>query len=435
MELEDFLDGEYAEGERDSAGEFTLAQAQALEKLSQFQLADPGAWILKLLQGAVAAGASEIRVVVKAKETVFSVGPVSEFYVLEETERGTSHGWKQGMWEPHEVEAAFCSPEQHNPALDDFVQGLRALAIQQKRSFLLEFQDSLTKLCWDGRTLSPQRQIAKPKGTVLTVSNQSLDAPPLWRRLTGGASQGMEVHRALCERAFLCPVPLTLDGRRLDRLQDCCGHGWTQRRAVLSVGWSVAPPGTGFRVPPATLECSTPPPGAKGLGVGSQLQRPRSELSTEAKVAWAVAAHLNTAGNDEFGSELIWFRHGVLLRRERLPLAPGRLSVAAFASADGLKLDLSGLALVEDATLAARRKVVYAMLGGVTPLPKLVVTSRVGGFWPVQLAESLAAGGWKQTLRKGLNLNSLQTVERELNTARLRLREELNHLSQVVHQS
>lgn len=60
--LEDLLANISQAGVVDSSGEFTLNRAMALDKLAQFQLQSSSQYVLKLIQAAIAAGASQISV-------------------------------------------------------------------------------------------------------------------------------------------------------------------------------------------------------------------------------------------------------------------------------------------------------------------------------------------------------------------------------------
>lgn len=60
LSLESFLRGEASLGRQVDRGRFRLDPAQALEKLSKFALPEPGLWVVKLVQAAVACGADEI---------------------------------------------------------------------------------------------------------------------------------------------------------------------------------------------------------------------------------------------------------------------------------------------------------------------------------------------------------------------------------------
>ncbi len=67
-ELEALMSQLRADGELDSVGEFTLDRRRAREKMRHFQLADPRAYVLELVQAAVLTGATEARFEIDADD-------------------------------------------------------------------------------------------------------------------------------------------------------------------------------------------------------------------------------------------------------------------------------------------------------------------------------------------------------------------------------
>ena len=59
--LDEFLAAEMSEGVKDSSGQFTLAPEKAIEKLAAFQLPGESSWVGKVIQAAVTAGFSELK--------------------------------------------------------------------------------------------------------------------------------------------------------------------------------------------------------------------------------------------------------------------------------------------------------------------------------------------------------------------------------------
>ncbi len=57
LKIEDLLGELSQEGQLDSSGSFTIEAQAAVQKLSQFQLGDPSAYLVKIVQAAVASGA------------------------------------------------------------------------------------------------------------------------------------------------------------------------------------------------------------------------------------------------------------------------------------------------------------------------------------------------------------------------------------------
>ncbi len=71
--MDRFLNEQRSEGALDSDGSFTIDSALARRKQSFFQLAQPGAYILKFVQAAVSAGASTLAVTVKRDQLTLSI--------------------------------------------------------------------------------------------------------------------------------------------------------------------------------------------------------------------------------------------------------------------------------------------------------------------------------------------------------------------------
>ena len=74
-ELQQLLRQQQAEGKFDSGGQFTLDRDKALAKLAAFQLPRRGAWILKIVQSAVLAGATDLKIVQTNFETRVTFRP------------------------------------------------------------------------------------------------------------------------------------------------------------------------------------------------------------------------------------------------------------------------------------------------------------------------------------------------------------------------
>ncbi|MBS2040973.1 hypothetical protein JST97_38660 [bacterium] len=91
-ELDEFIEQRSREGSWVSSGEFTLERKKALEKTARYQLGRPTAWILKIVQAAVAAGSERLDIFQTLGETQF------EFLCKED-------------WSGSAFEHAFFSPE------------------------------------------------------------------------------------------------------------------------------------------------------------------------------------------------------------------------------------------------------------------------------------------------------------------------------------
>ncbi|MCA9792723.1 MAG: hypothetical protein KC910_13040 [Candidatus Eremiobacteraeota bacterium] len=326
-ELDRFLTHQQGRGELDSQGAFTLETRAALRKLARSSLPFAGAWAVKLVQAAVAAGASRLEFSHHRAETRV------EFVAQLEVEP-----------ELAALEAAFFDPASEPGHL---LMGLWSVGLGDGRAFALTI-DGKT-LLWDGRQLSRCIPRQAVKGVRLTVSHRAHDqqgfAPGLATR------RKSEQTDSLRERAFTAPLQLVVDKQRLDGLAHCPSHGYTSTSHPLALTLSRAdlPP---LRLSRGSLE-QTPPSGALPL------ELPAWPASGETGVAWLMTAHFGRNDHGMFQTVrqrclLYWVQDGVVTTRDDLPQPVDCVSVALFVSAQGLATDISGFGLLENLDKADR---------------------------------------------------------------------------------
>lgn len=352
-ELEQFLQDELQGGIHDSAGQFTMARQKALEKLGSFQLPRPTAWVLKVVQAAVAIGSPALFVSQTGTDTEFRFSPPSH-------------------WTLDCMEGAFYDPEvSPDRALDHLKRALWTLALQQLRPFRLVLTGCPEALVWSGQEFR-RLPAQAPKYLLLTVSHRSFSQGkglPGLRNLQA-AQSNVEVLAELVQRAFVCPIDLWVDKRRLDALQGCPHHGFNPTTYPIRLGFARAQAPV-FRVPPKTLSGYRPvSPGSSSL---SGIFRSQTELPSQVEVAMLLSAKIvlaSSGGSTRMSgvaqeSYLNWVLGGVLVDRQELPIPPLAVSVALFASAEGLQTDLTGFQLTDN---AERRERSAHLCRAVTPL-------------------------------------------------------------------
>ncbi len=153
-----------------------------------------------------------------------------------------------------------------------------------------------------------------------------------------GAAQRAELCHELRHYAFTCPVPLTLDRRRLDGLQGCPSHGQgaashpfflaiTQRR------------GATFTLPPGSFQ-------------RGGFDNPGAPVSAACLLSYFLAQPRSPKGpfwkTQATKSVLYWIADGVVVARLVLPGRARCVSAALFLSAEGLALEDCGLKLRPD---------------------------------------------------------------------------------------
>lgn len=74
--LNKFLSKQASEGSQAGQGQFTIAREVALEKIAQFQLPFPDAWLLKLVQAAVSADSESLEFTLNPQEVWFYFGQI-----------------------------------------------------------------------------------------------------------------------------------------------------------------------------------------------------------------------------------------------------------------------------------------------------------------------------------------------------------------------
>jgi hypothetical protein len=343
-ELEEFLQEHIAEGSYDSAGQFTLSRDKALEKLAAFQLPRATAWVLKVVQAAVAGHSDGLYVHQTSTDTEFLFAPPQ-------------------AWTLDRIEAAFYDPEvSGDDALDHLKRALWSVSLSQMRPFRMALPGCPNALLWTGREFR-KLPAQPPKWLTLTVSHRSVEAGKgvIILRSLQAARTNSEILAELVHHAFVCPIPLKVDNRRLDALQGCPNHGSNPHSYPIRLGFagSEGPP---FAIPKLTLGHYQPSsPGNPYLA--SILDR-HTEVPRQVQVAMLLSARVEpkisgksttlTAVPQE--SAIHWVLDGVIVQRKTLMVPRMAVSCALFASAQGLGTDLTGFQLTQDEHLEARQE-------------------------------------------------------------------------------
>lgn len=346
-QLERFLQSEAGAGRIDSAGKFTLDRDQALRKLATFQLPFGTAWVVKLVQGVVASGASNLHIRQTGTDTHFEFQPPA--------------GWTHPA-----LARAFFEPEgSGDAALDQLMKGLWGASLNEGRPFQFIFAPESESLLWTGAQMVDVTADWKARpGLIVSHRKLSEGKGVIGIRSIEAARRNSEVLKTLVERAFTCPIPLTVDGLRMDALQLCPTYGLSTSSHPLLLGWVESGTPT-YQLPPGSFS-------NKAERVFLSMH-PKARTVTEAVVdpgeappavfaSWLVTAHfgLYQKGKSQIWkcvpkpSMLFWLQDGVVIASEQI-LHETEVSVAVFVSAQGLATDLGGFALGESKNREQRR--------------------------------------------------------------------------------
>ena len=344
-ELEKFLENLKVSGQSDGVGSFTLAREKALEKMEEFQLPFAGAWIVKAFQSMIASG---------------GVAPIAVLQTRRFTEmrRATQLGWSLA-----DLEEAFFTPEPSgNRSIDHLVSALWVVGLKDKRGFEVSLPGQPQALLWDGTHM---HTVPRDPGQalVLSVAHQSASGGTWLHDQVEASRRNSEVAKSLRDYCYTSPVPLTLDGRRLDGLHHCPHHGWNNRQFPLALAFIDRTDLPELRWPPGTFE-KAHKAGNHALADGGGLEGITQQLlkgvprTKQGPLAVLITAHARPETGEKqkeknltvwrlypASSHCCWVQDGAQILAERLNIAARGVAVGYFLSAQDLPTDLTGFRL------------------------------------------------------------------------------------------
>lgn len=344
-ELDGLLRSQLEGARWESSGHFTLSVEKAIELLAGAQLPRPSQWILKVVQGAVASRATglDIRLTRVDSQVRWQGDPLGS---------------------PEEVVQALLRADVEGlRGLDALKRGLWTVSLAGQRPFKLSLPGASQSLLWTGDGIellpcSPADQFQ------LIVSHFGLEerGADRQRRDSEAAEENATLLKELADAAFVCPIPLQVDGRRLDALQGAPYHGQSPLDNAFFLGLA-AVESPSWSLPPATfLEADKAPSGTIGKAMPLSIAYPCETTA----LATMLTVHLKTESRGRGTSiavrkelcRIFWILDGVVVHREQLDRDPGCVSCALFASAQGLELDLSGFQLRDTPAYRQRRDLI-----------------------------------------------------------------------------
>jgi len=342
VDLARYLDEKGAEGKVDSEGSFSVNQAEAARQLARFALPDTYSWALKLVQAAIAYGCSEIKVTQERNTTTFFFRPNS----LEDIPT------------PNDVVQTIISSDIGGDSpLQRTVLALRALVEQSDFSFLLSLcrEVSRCETLYAGHDFGLMGESERERlgnivqpGIQIRVSLLRSSEGKTGRFLGGlliGPRRDVLLCKELIDKAYLCPIPLLVDGLRVNRLFTHPRFGFVEKRRPLVLG--------GVDCPKSTPVLSCPELERKEMSIHTDARRAERPYtgSTHHHAWYVLNVDLNENQEKIEGSRHItidWHRDGVVVQREKKPIAlTSRCHLTIFLSAEGLQTDLTGFRLQE----------------------------------------------------------------------------------------
>ena len=344
--LSPFLEETTEAGQYDSTGVFTTSVGRGLEMLASYQLAPPSAWILKVVQAAVAWGAQELTVRQSATRTSFAF----------------AHGVRP--FPLFELQQALLSTDPSPVgSVEHLTAGLRSVGQGDGRTWRLTNRtgDSSEQLVWDGQELSRTGEShARAAEVILEVDFTQADRGRRLGRLFRGAGRARDEYMEVVKGAYVCPIPLTFDGRRIDSGEHRGSFEKETRLAYLCFG--VAPPDKLAQSPEIGLPAGVKRPvwrATDRFSDGHLFSYQGDPEQAKTQAFWQLHFHYKVDSfiipgfDKKFAwkpvngpSQCHWVRDGVVCQSTALAFPEMSVSLDLYLSAGDLATDLSGLAVV-----------------------------------------------------------------------------------------
>lgn len=199
-DLDRYLASEAAQGLFADSGQFGLSAEEAIEKLSKFALPDPSFWVPKLVQSAVACGASEV---------CFTF----------ERRRVTVRFCNSGHWEAGDILSTVLSgTTPKSSALRHLTAGLLGAAMGFSQKIFWRCGAHSVEVGRDGPEVL---SLTDPDSHVVIMATRPLRIPSVKETFTTPVGylfrQTAGEVAALVERTRACPIPIIVDKRPLER--------------------------------------------------------------------------------------------------------------------------------------------------------------------------------------------------------------------------
>ena len=195
--LDQYLASEAAQGLMIDQGEFSLDPEKALEKLSLFSLPEPGLWVVKMVQAAVASGAPEIRFIFDRRMVTVKFQPAE-------------------TWDAEELLAQLLTGQSpKEPSKRHLFSGILGAALGFSEEIAWMTHGKVVRVSRSGPATeeNPDAEsfsfaARRPRRSALTSGLFSSPIRYLFR-------QTAQEYKSLIDRTTACPIKVYVDGRLL----------------------------------------------------------------------------------------------------------------------------------------------------------------------------------------------------------------------------
>ncbi len=355
--IETLLQELSSEGDRDSAGVFTIDEKVAKRKLAAFQLPTAESWILVLVQAAHRGRATDIKVTQSARESVIQISGAAP-------------------WTWPQLQAVLDGEATTDGALLAYAVVVRALSVNEElTSFRVKAPDGTSALWRDGQLKLDRNRIEDvllEEKTVFEVSH--LGSFPESRSTffevrRSARAELAALRQALMTSCFASAVPLNVDGLEIPGIH----LGDPPPPYHTRVPLALLPVGD-YRIPSTPFSAALTSTKAVLLDQAAISDTSKSLDPKNSVSALACLSVVQKSEKSSFRtatpelapgatvSRLLWVQDGVVVGSHSLRI-PGNLELTLLLSAAGLKTDLTGLDLIKNQELLARRQIVVKQVG------------------------------------------------------------------------
>lgn len=350
FDLNSYLSSYESDGVVMDGGGFTISHEKARRKMSQYSLPRTHAWILKMIQAGVGFGCVGIGMTQTRNDSTI-------YFAFEKS--------RDLPTIPDLVNSILTADIQSTEPLGRLAVALRVIVEGAGLSFLLEiaYDENDRQAIYSGVYFGEMTEDKRTKerenwkvGLTLKIHHLAhTDVDRNVLRVIPLRDHGLPIMLELERYAYVSPVPIVVDGRRIDGILRSGALSWTFTRRPLRM--------CGLEIP-GDDDPSFPIAQDMGNRI-FKLSEPLEENITkvlysqvsEAYFLLAIEGRLNPnlvvkSGNKSY---IHWVDNGVVTESERLPLTTSNLSLHVYVSADGCRTDLTGFHLT-DSSLKRERK-------------------------------------------------------------------------------
>lgn len=346
LDLSSYLEGKQDDGQFQGTGQFTIEHQKAARKMARFALPRSTAWVSKFVQAAVGWSMKSLTVNQGLTYTVFHFEwpKLTELPTEDDVVRGIL---SSGISDDHPI--------------TNLCMGLRALVELEGLSFLLVLNngDLKPKPIYSGAHFSQMSEAARLSpafgarpGLTITVAHGVHSF--FSEGSAGRARMQAKITKELDTYCFLSPVPITLDGRRVDGALHAPGYRSDKRfRAIYTGGPRVTDGLTAMKVPENFEE--------RRMSAYTDPRRARRGYGGKREVAAVVLLGMRLQEDVSSSKTTIhWVRRGAVVDSQPVFIKTKSLICDLYIEADDLATDLTGFKVSKSD--ADRSKLLYMSL-------------------------------------------------------------------------